>query len=92
MDDERERDEEWEDDEAFLDVWREWRQGRSRDACEAKIAWMLANRSPCMRRRGAARSRARGPVEELSNSASAGRERKGRACRVHVVRTNPHRL
>jgi hypothetical protein len=46
MDDQRERDEEREDDERFLDVWREWRQGRSRDACEAKIAWMLATRSP----------------------------------------------
>ena len=34
MDDQR--DEEREDDEAFLDVWREWRRGRSREACEAK--------------------------------------------------------
>jgi hypothetical protein len=34
-------------DDAFLDVWREWRAGRTREACEQlKIAWMLANRSP----------------------------------------------
>ena len=46
MDGQRGRDEEREDDEAFLDVWREWRQDRSRAACEAKIAWVRANRSP----------------------------------------------
>jgi hypothetical protein len=28
---ERQRDQEQEDDEAFLDVWREWREGRSRE-------------------------------------------------------------
>ena len=66
MDGQRGRDEEREDDEAFLDVWREWRQDRSRAACEAKIAWMRANRSPLMRRRAAARSRAGNPEEELS--------------------------
>jgi hypothetical protein len=35
-----------EDDEAFLGVWREWRQGRTREEAEAKAAWMRANRSP----------------------------------------------
>ena len=33
-------------DEAFLDVWREWRQGRTHEECEEMIAWMLAHRSP----------------------------------------------
>jgi hypothetical protein len=46
MSDERDRDEERADDEAFLDVWREWRRGRTREEAEAKVASMLASRSP----------------------------------------------
>ena len=46
MDDERDEKREREDDEAFLDVWREWRQGQSSEEAEAMIARMLANRSP----------------------------------------------
>lgn len=33
-------------DEAFLDVWRERRQGRTHEESEEMIAWMLAHRSP----------------------------------------------
>jgi hypothetical protein len=43
---ERQRDQDRKADDAFLDVWREWRAGRTLEACEVKIAWMLANRSP----------------------------------------------
>lgn len=45
MDDERDEKREREDDEAFLDVWREWRQGQS-SRRRRMIARMLANRSP----------------------------------------------
>jgi hypothetical protein len=47
MADERDEErEEREGDEAFLDVWREWRAGRTRAEPEAMLVWMLANRSP----------------------------------------------
>ena len=43
---ERERIEQQKVDEAiFLEAWRNWRQGRSREEAEAKAAWLFSNAS-----------------------------------------------
>jgi hypothetical protein len=45
--DELKRLEERKADEAiFLEAWRNWRQGRTREEAEAKAAWLLANGAP----------------------------------------------
>jgi hypothetical protein len=39
-------DKEREGDEAFLVVWREWREGKTRQECKEMINFMIRNRSP----------------------------------------------
>ena len=34
------------DETIFLEAWRNWRQGRSREEAEAKAAWLLENGAP----------------------------------------------
>jgi hypothetical protein len=45
-DEQRDQDREREEDEAFLDVWREWRQGKTGAEADAMAAKMLRERSP----------------------------------------------
>ena len=34
------------DEAVFLEAWRNWRQGRTREEAEAKAAWLLENGAP----------------------------------------------